>query len=112
MFRCEVVQHRIGVGNLEGIVQGIRLDEHFLYHAVTDQHGVTPGARTEALFGLLDHHVHATGKVALSVRQECHMLGLLRLFSCFHDESIVDGYAENAVYTILLEDRRQFVVAW
>ncbi|MNX99780.1 hypothetical protein D3C86_1322470 [compost metagenome] len=109
--RGDVVQHRVGVRDLERVARLFRLDKHLGHHAVLDQHRIAPAALAKAQVGLVHQHAHAVGEFTVAVGNHGDVLGLLVLRPLVHHEGIVHGHAQDGVHALLGEHRRQFVVA-
>src|SRR4029079_2554316 len=105
----DVVEHGVRVRHLERVTSLLWLDEHLLDHAVLNQHRIAPRALAEAEVGLVDEHAHLLGELAIAVGQQRHVAALLGARPLVHDESVVHGYADNAVHAVCQEGRRELV---
>ena len=106
----QVVEHRVRVRDLEGVALLDGLDEHLLDDGVLDVSTVAPRALSKANSAEVAQHSHAVGEGTGAIRDHRDVVGVLALRPRVHDESVVDGDAEDSVNAVGLESRGEGVV--
>jgi hypothetical protein len=108
---AHVLQHGVGVGDVEGVAGALLLDEHLLDDPVVDQHRVAPGAGAEAQLVLVHQHPHPLRELAVAVGHEGDAVGVLVRLPGVHHEGVVHRHAEDVVHPGRRELVGQHVVA-
>ena len=106
----QVVEHRVRVRDLEGVALLDGLDEHLLDDGVLDVSTVAPRALSKANSAEVAQHSHAVGEGTGAIRDHRDVVGVLALRPRVHDESVVDGDAEDVIDAVGLESRGEGVV--